>query len=174
MTKAKLFWAILLLLALVPLAGALPGVGRDSQPDDENGALIIGEAGERYPVYGTGGIKVTGGHHGMMMSNMKRSSIEIDGSLISVQRFASHNESADFNAVANSAHFVSNAAVCTFPPASSAPGQEIIVCNTNNTTITYKTSGEDKLIAGPREMNANATFGKVDRFISDGRNWFHE
>jgi hypothetical protein len=178
MRNGKMMLAAGLFLLLLPLASAGPGVGRaaNDQPADENGAIIIGEAGEHYPIYGTGGIKVTGGHHGMWMSNMKRSTIEIDGSGISVQRLLPANVNADFNASPNIAYFVSQRAVCTLPAAAAAPGQEVIVTNANDhTTITYQTSNGEKLIDSTQSgASANSTFGKVDRFLSDGRNWYRE
>lgn len=176
MSKVNLVSATALVVLLLPLSSALPGLGSSPEPADENGALIMGEAGEKYPIYGTGGIKVTGGHHGMWMSNMKKSTIEIDGSGISAQRTLPANVNADFNASPNVAYFASQHSVCTLPAAASAPGQEVIVTNANdNTTITYQTSNGERLIDSTHAGTiANSTFGKVDRFISDGRNWYRE
>ena len=98
-------------------------------PQDQNGALIIGEAGESYPIYGVGGIRVSGGHHGMFMSNMKKSQIEIDGSAISAQKMIPSNQVSDFAAVSRGAYFVSHSAVCTLTSAANAAGEEIVVCN---------------------------------------------
>ena len=165
-----------LLVSVVSLSEVLLQSSYAGAPADENGALIMGEAGEKYPIYGIGGIKVTGGHHGMWMSNMKHSPIEIDGSAISSQKFSPAYKNADFNASLHSANFVSQSAVGTLPPAIDSAGEEIIVCNVSDkTTINYQTSPSDKLIAATlSSANTNSTFGKVDRFICDGRAWYRE
>jgi hypothetical protein len=165
----------LVFLTLVTVAN--PALSRTANtPADQNGAMILGEAGEQYAIYGTGGIRVTGGHHGFWASNMKHSPIEIDGTAISMQKLAANYESADFNASGHSAYFVSQTAVCTLPPAAAAAGEEIVVCNTNNnTTITYQVSNGDKLISGNQPATStNSTLGRVDRFISDGISWYRE
>jgi len=176
MNKVNVSAPVFVLLCLVLLAPLALGPAHAGAPSDENLAIILGEAGERYPIFGTGGIKVSGGHHGFWSSNMKRSSIEIDGSGISPQKFAPINESSDFTASANSAYFVSGTCICALPPARSMAGQEILVCNTNEgTTITYQTSIGDRLFGGSQlDPTANSILGKVDRFISDGRNWYKE
>jgi len=155
-----------LLLAII----AWPGSAKQASSDD-NVAVIVGEAGEQYPIYGSGGIRVSGGHHGIFMSNMKRSAIEIDGSGLASGKMAPRFETVDFEGQPGIAHFVSRTAVCTLPAAASSPGQEILVCNDNDTvSITYHTTGDDKLV-GP---TVNSAFGKVDRLISDGRAWIKE
>lgn len=146
-------------------------------PEDQNGALIIGEAGEAYPIYGVGGIRVSGGHHGMFMSNMKKSQIEIDGSAISAQKMIPSNQISDFAAVSRSAYFVTHSAVCTLTSAANAAGEEIVVCNAGkDVTITYQTVVGESLIGGEQlgVLIVNNKPGKVDRFISDGKSWYRE
>ena len=86
MEKVNKSGSIFVLLCSILLASLASGPGQAKAPADENLAVIIGESGEQYPIYGAGGIRVSGGHHGIWMSNMKRSAIEIDGSGISAQR----------------------------------------------------------------------------------------
>ncbi len=146
-------------------------------PQDQNGALIIGEAGESYPIYGVGGIRVSGGHHGLFMSNTKSSQVEIDGSAISAQKMIPSNQISDFAAVSRSAYFVSHSAVCTLTSAANAAGEEILVCNAGkDVTITYQTIVGESLIGGEQLglLIVNKTPGKVDRFISDGKSWYRE
>src|SRR5438445_498489 len=110
-------------------------------PEEQNGAVILGLAGESYPLYGVGGIRVTGGHHGMFSSNMKSSQIEIDGSAIAAQKLIPANEISDFAAVPGGAYFVSKSSVCTLASSMTAAGEEIVVCNTGkDVTITYQTT----------------------------------
>jgi len=136
----------------------------------ENMALVLGQAGERYPIYGVGGIRVSGGHRGMWASNMKSSAIQIDGSGISAQKFEPFNVSTDFVAAANGAYFVSSDCICTLSTATVAAGQEIVVCNTNgNARITYRTVLGETLIGSDQSGP-----GSVDRFISDGKRWYRE
>jgi len=141
-----------------------------SPPDDENSALIVGCAGEKYPISGVGGIRVIGGHHGHWSTNIKTSPIQIDGSSISSQRFQPVYVDTDFSAAANGAYFVSKSSVCTLSTASGAAGQEIVVCNTSkDATITYQTVQGEVLRGGDQSGP-----GKVDRFISDGKGWYRE
>jgi hypothetical protein len=144
--------------------------------NDENSAVILGETGEKYPIYGVGGIMVTGGHHGFWASNMKSSAIQIDGSAISAQKFAPVSVSTDFSAAANGAYFVSEASVCTLPTAAGVAGQELLVCNTSkNAHITYQTVAGEILHAGDQSGTVvNLPPGKVDKFISDGQSWYRE
>jgi hypothetical protein len=147
-----------------------------SSREDENSAVVFGEAGERYPIVGVGGIRVVGGHHGWFTSNMKSSAIQIDGSGISAQKFVPVNVSGDFIAAANGAYFVSNVAICTLPTAVGAAGQEIVVCNTNKSgTITYQTVLGEVLLGGDQSGPVVSSIpGKVDKFISDGKGWYRE
>ena len=168
------------LLSTLLLAGVSVGAlvkHAEVSPQDQNGALIIGEAGESYPIYGVGGIRVSGGHHGMFMSNMKKSQIEIDGSAISANKLIPSNQTSDFAAVSRSAYFVSHSAVCTLTSAANAAGEEIVVCNAGkDVTITYQTIVGESLIGGEQLglLIVNNKPGKVDRFISDGKSWYRE
>jgi len=145
--------------------------------EEQNGAVILGLAGESYPIYGVGGIRVTGGHHGMFSSNMKSSQIEIDGSAIAAQKLIPANEISDFAAVSRGAYFVNRSSVCTLASAMGAAGEEIVVCNAGkDVTITYQTKNGESLF-GVEQLGVlivNKTPGKVDRFISDGKSWYRE
>lgn len=89
--------------------------------------------------------------------------------------FAAAKVNGDFMAVAGTAYFVSSSAVCTLPAAGGAAGREVLVCNnTDSGAIKYCTAAGE-LISG----QASGTLGnskpyKIDRFISDGKNWFLE
>jgi hypothetical protein len=165
---------------LILVAGlSTPVLAKDrsgSKPENENLAIIVGEAGEQYPLFGSGGIKVSGGHHGMFMSNMKRSAIQIDGSDIAAKSMAPFNETADFNSAAGCAYFVSQTSTCTLPSAIGVAGQEVVVCNTGSgTKISYQTSAGESIFAGNEAAAyTNSTQGKVDRFLSDGKSWYRE
>jgi hypothetical protein len=145
-------------------------------------ALVLGQAGEAYPIYGVGGIKVTGGHHGFWSTNLKSSAIQVDGSGIAVQKFVPVNVTADFSAAPSTAYFVSNSAICTLPTAVGCAGQEIVLCNAGaNCTITYQVVPGEMLFGGEQpgagekeKAVSNARQGKVDRFISDGKGWYRE
>jgi hypothetical protein len=169
---------LLLFLVVVATGLSIAALAKHAQSDkDQNVAVIIGEAGEQYPIYGAGGIRVRGGHHGFFASNVKSSQIEIDGSGISPQKLIALNENTDFAASANNAYFVSTSAVCTLGTAVGAAGQEIIVCNAGQgVTITYQTTNGETLFGGERlgVLVANSTAGKVDKFISDGKCWYRE
>jgi len=162
-------------MMLVAISGAAQAKSHPSS-ENENLAVVYGEAGERYPLVGTGGIKVTGGHHGLFMSNMKSSAIEIDGSGIAAQRYAPFTESSDFTAAPNSAYFVSHACVCTLPTAADVAGQEIVVCNASGgATIFYRSFNGEPLPGSTQAAQmTNSVSGKVDRFISDGTTWYRE
>jgi len=137
---------------------------------------VLGMAGEQYPIYGAGGIKVTGGHHGFFSSNMKSSAIEIDGSGISAHKFAPVNVTSDFTAMAGGAYFVSGNCVCNLGPATGNAGQEVAICNAaKSTTITYANlPGEFVYGVDQSATVTNSNQGKVDKFISDGKGWFRE
>jgi hypothetical protein len=112
----------------------------------------------------------------MFASNMKSSSIEIDGSGITAQKYLTVIENEDFTAAAGGAYFATADVVCTLAAAASAAGQETVVCNTGKgASIKYKTAaGETVVGADLPGVMVNATPGKVDRFISDGRFWYKE
>jgi hypothetical protein len=150
---------------------------KNSPANDENVAVILGEAGESYPIYGVGGIVVRGGHHGFFATNMKSSRIEIDGSAIVPQKLIPMFETADFTAAPDGAYFVRQSSVCTLPTAGGALGQEIMICNAGGgVTVTYQTANGESLF-GVEQLGAllvNKTQGQVDRIISDGKAWYKE
>ena len=163
-------------IVLLALAQPLSWPGHAASNDDGNSALIRGEAGENYPIVGTGGIRVSGGHHGMWMSNMKTSTVLIDGSGILAQKFPAVAENSDFNAACGSSYFVSQTSVCMLPQASTSAGQEVVVCNTaSNGAITYKAQTGDRLFgANQAGVIVSSQSGKVDRFLCDGSTWYRE
>jgi len=160
-----------MLVALLSIAALAK---HESNVNDENVALVLGNAGEQYPIFGSGGIRVTGGHHGFWSSNVKTSAIQIDGSGVSAQNFNPVSENADFTALPNCAYFVSQTCVCTLSTAVGSGGREIVVCNAGKgTTITYKTDN-GATFGGGIEVTSNSSAGKVDRFIADGKSWYKE
>jgi hypothetical protein len=172
-------WLCSSLLLLMLLTGVFIGAfaKRDPAAKDENGAVILGQAGESYPIYGAGGIVVRGGHHGFFSSNMKSSQIEIDGSAIVAEKLVPMFEAADFSAAANGAYFVTKPAVCSLATANGALGQEILVCNAGSgVTITYQTVNGESLFGVEQTgvLFVNKTQGRVDRFISDGKSWYRQ
>jgi hypothetical protein len=175
--KTKL-WLCFLLSNLIFAGNSTAALAKHTDPaQNENRAVIIGEAGESYPIYGTGGIRVTGGHHGMFASNMKSSQIEIDGSGITPQKTMAVSVNEDFTAAASGAYFVSNTCVCTLSSAVGVAGQELIICNAaKGVTVTYQTLNSETLI-GAKQLGlllVNNSYGQVDKFISDGKSWFRE
>src|SRR5277367_1423914 len=116
MTSRINIYLFALALCLVCLSMAAIAKHNDN-PEEQNMAVVFGEAGERYPIFGAGGIRVSGGHHGMFMSNTKSSAIQIDGSGISAQKYLPSYVQTDFSAAPNSAFFVSHSAICTMPSA---------------------------------------------------------
>jgi hypothetical protein len=151
-------------------------------------AVVTGLAGETYVFYGTGGITVDETPRpGMWHSNLKTYKIRIDGSTISgnnapaaagglaTSNFAAATVETDFQAFPNTAYFVSNSATCTLPSGSGAAGREIVVCNNSKSgTVTYNTASGETVSGNASGTLTNATPYKVDRFISDGKNWYRE
>ncbi|HEY9759891.1 MAG TPA: hypothetical protein V6C97_32325 [Oculatellaceae cyanobacterium] len=89
--------------------------------------------------------------------------------------FAAANVSSDFMAVAGTAYFVSGSAVCTLPAAGGAAGREILVCNnTDGGAIKYCTAAGELISGQASGTLSNSKPYKIDRFISDGKNWFLE
>ena len=170
------FLSGLLLVTADPIAAVAGLFGHQHTTGNENMAMIYGQEGEQYPISGTGGIRVTGGHHSFFIASSVRSPIEIDGSALAAKRFSPFNENADFTGSANCVYFVSDSALCTLPTAVGVAGAEIAICNANNgVTITYQTTnGESVLGVNPSSPITNSTVGKVDRFISDGIRWYRE
>jgi hypothetical protein len=177
--------ASLLAIALYNNADAKKSNKADDKNDAIPSASVFGMAGERYLFYGTGGITVDQTPKpGFWHSNMNTYKISIDGGgglgggqggVLPSANFATSNVEGDFNAFANIAYFVSSAATCTLPTASAAAGREILVCNTSKGgTISYNTTSGETVSGNQSGVLINSTPNKVDRFISDGKNWYRE
>jgi len=152
---------------------------RDDSANENQHASIYGEAGERYDLFGTGGITVDQSPRpGWIHSNMKSYRIQIDGSAMSGQTggsFNAINEEASFDAAATCAYFVSHNATCTLPSAADVAGKEVSVCNKGGgISITYATKSGETISGNQSGTLVNSTPYQVDRFISDGRNWYKE
>jgi hypothetical protein len=175
-------WRLVLILAtaFATTVSTAQAKKEDSQQEDEiPTASIFGEAGERYVLYGTGGVTVDQSPKpGWIHSNMKVYKIRIDGGAGSNQAAASSNavhEEASFNAAAACSYFVSHTATCTLPSAADVAGKEIVVCNTGaGITITYVTRSGETISGNQSTALVNSTPYQVDRFISDGKNWYKE
>ena len=142
---------------------------------DENITTITGYSGMTYILHGLGGIKVSGQHPGFWCASFAKYNVYIDGSAISKTGFNQGNFVNDFQATPYSANFVAKSAICTLPSASDFPGVEIIVCNTSqNETITYKTVNNQTISGKQSGQLVNKVVNKVDKFISDGNNWYLE
>jgi len=166
----------------------------ESSADEVSMAVVYGMTGERYIFYGTNGITVEQDHHpGMLHSNMSTYRIRIDGSgagssaanappttgvaptaTAAAPAKGAFSQDSDFTADPNCSYFVSGTVVCVMPSASGIAGNEIKVCNTGSAKIKYTTRyGETISGSASGEVNNNTSF-QVDRFISDGKNWFKE
>ena len=181
--------ALVLLAQLQPVACAKHKTQNEDQGETIPTAVITGLAGEQYVLYGTGGITVQQTPKpGMWHSNMRVYKVCIDGSntgagaggssqsgSFAASNFAAATVDSDFRAVGNTAYFVSNSAVCTLPSAAGLAGREIFVCNTSQAgTITYGTASGETVSGKASGVMTNSTPNKVDRFISDGKNWYAE
>jgi hypothetical protein len=171
----------ILLTALPMTAQAKKSSQSSEQQDLVPTAAVYGLAGECYLFYGAGGITVEQSPKpGMWHSNMRQYKICIDGSGISganaaCGNFTAVNVNADFNAIANFAYFVSSSAKCTLPTATAVAGKEIMICNASSgSTITYYTTNGETVSGNQSGALISETPYKVDRFISDGRNWYKE
>jgi hypothetical protein len=176
-------WALLLIAAAVFAVEPAQAKKDQSKSEAEEipTASIYGMTGERYELYGTGGITVDESPRpGFIHSNMKSYRIRIDGSgtngadAAASAIFAPTPVDTDFIAAANGAYFVSHTATCALPTAAGVAGKEIIVCNTGDGTITYSTRFGETMSGYQTLALRNSTPGHVDRFISDGKNWYKE
>jgi hypothetical protein len=176
-------WSLALLISMLGagLAETTQARKTTEQADEIPVAQIYGEAGERYDLFGTGGITVTQSPRpGMWHSNMRSYHIDIDGSGMSPSGLAPSNGAgvfpeADFIASAGSSYFVSGSATCTLKTAAGVAGKEIIVCNASKDgTITYNTTFGETISGNQSGAVTNSTPYKVDRFISDGKTWYKE
>jgi hypothetical protein len=136
---------------------------------------------------GSGGIKVTA----TRLAN-NRYEVVVDGSSISsaggiaagasggtmgpVTGASAVRVGGDFSAATNSIYFVEKTATCTLPSAVGAIGKEILVWNArpSGVVVTYKTT-QNQTISGAASGSAiNSTAFKIDRFMSDGGDWYRE
>lgn len=83
---------------------------------------------------------------------------------------------ADFSATTNGTYFVVKTASCTLPSAVTAAGKEILVWNScpSGGVVTYKTTQGQTISGAASGSLTNATVYKLDRFMSDGDNWYRE
>jgi len=150
-------------------------------------AEVYGLSGERYEFYGTGGITVDESPRpGFIHSNFKTYRVRIDGgggdsasgaagANAQAAGFSSNHVEADFDAAPGCAYFATHTATCAMPSAADASGKEIVVCNAvSGGTITYSTKFGETISGNQSGVVTNSTAFQVDRFISDGKNWFKE
>jgi len=181
-------WAALLLVAISLSLIAVIAQAKDAGPPGDDLYMFADVCNSpwsmdtygarRIRLYGSGGIKVT---NQLIPDRIDRYSVCIDGSPIgsgsgtggqSLGLKASNIE-GDFNASASSAYFVSRSANCTLPTATGVAGKEIVVSNKGG-KITYTTTSGETISGNPSGALTNSTPYKVDRFISDGKNWYRE
>jgi hypothetical protein len=125
---------------------------------------------------GTGGIKVNTVLTGGSKFRMGHYEVTIDGSGIASGGSSTARVDHDFDATASTTYFVARSAVCTLPSAANCAGKEVFVWNACPTggVVTYATS-PSQLISGKQPSNfMNTTSYKLDRFMSDGSNWYKE
>jgi hypothetical protein len=159
------------------------------QEDTIPAAVVTGLAGEQYIFYGLGGIVVEQNPKpGIWHSNMRSYKISIDGSKIGATTasgapgsatvaadFAASDVDKDFNAVAGIAYFVSGTVSCTLPTAAGSAGREVLVCNNSKDgAVKYCTAAGESISGQASGTVTNSKAFKVDRLISDGKNWFLE
>ena len=127
-------------------------------------------------VFGTGGIRVNTVLTGGSRFTLGHYEVSIDGSGISPGGISSVNVDHDFNAAVSTAYFVSKPATCTLPSAAKVAGKEVLVWNAcpSGGIISYGTAA-GQLISGKQPTAAsNSTPYKLDKFMSDGSNWYEE
>jgi hypothetical protein len=83
---------------------------------------------------------------------------------------------ADFNAATSGTYFVAKTATCTMPSAVGTAGKEVLVWNVcpSGGVVTYRTTQGQTISGAPSGAVNNATVPKLDRFMSDGSNWYRE
>jgi len=128
-------------------------------------ARISGTGGIKVNTVLTGGGKFTFGHY----------EVSIDGSGIS-SGISSVNVDHDFNAAVGTTYFVSKPALCTLPSAANAAGKEVLVWNAcpAGGIISYGSIAGQLISGKPSSTLSNSIPYKLDRFMSDGSNWFQE
>jgi hypothetical protein len=125
---------------------------------------------------GTGGIKVNTVLTGGGRFTLGHYEVGIDGSGISSGGISAVNVDHNFNAAVSTAYFVSKPATCTLPSALNVAGKEVLVWNACpfGGIISYGTS-TGQLISGKQAAKlSNSTPYRLDRFMSDGSNWYEE
>jgi hypothetical protein len=157
---------------------AFPGLGsfdKSKHAGSDQMAEIWG-GDLKYHIFGKGGIKVSMPHlPGLMTTAGDTYEIYIDGSALSNGGLTAVAAASDFEASAGNAYFVSAPATCLLPPAAQAAGKEILVCNKIAAgAITYTTASGQTISGRASGTVTNNTPYKIDRFISDGSNWYQE
>ncbi|HEY9719516.1 MAG TPA: hypothetical protein V6C69_18705 [Trichormus sp.] len=127
-------------------------------------------------ISGTGGIKI----HSQLVGGTKFTyghyEVTIDGSGISQAGMNTVNTDHDFNAIAGTLYFVSKPAICTLPSAADLAGKEILIWNAiaGGGAVTYDTTDNQTISGSASGSVMNSTPYKLDRFMSNGSNWFKE
>jgi hypothetical protein len=103
--------------------------------------------------------------------------VTIDGSGIAPASMSAIKVDHDFKAVPGAAYFASKTATCTFPSAVDAVGKEILVGNApqgGDAVVTYNTVAGQLISGKASGALSNGTAYKLDRFMSDGSNWYRQ
>jgi hypothetical protein len=125
---------------------------------------------------GTGGIKI----HSQLVGGSRfvygHYEVTIDGSGLSQGGMNAVNIDHDFNALAGTAYFVSKSATCTLPSAIDLAGKEILVWNaiTSGGAVIFNTTDNQTISGNASGSLLNTTPYRLDRFMSNGSNWFKE
>jgi hypothetical protein len=123
---------------------------------------------------GAGGIKVKAVHDDGGAVNGTYE-VFVDGSGIAAPAVTAIKVDADFQASANCAYFVSRTATCTLPSAIGLAGKEILVWNAApSSSVKYNTTLDQKISGSASGALSNSSPYKLDRFMSDGSDWFRE
>jgi hypothetical protein len=151
---------------------------RPDNPLQRSGSEDVAEirgADLNYRIRGTGGIKVSMPRKlGWIVTAGDTYDINVDGSAIA-GGFGAEHPSSDFAASVSKAYFLSTPATCLLPSAAQAAGKEVVICNTGASgAITYTTTDGQTISGQASGSVSNSTPYKIDRFISDGSNWFKE
>jgi hypothetical protein len=123
---------------------------------------------------GSGGIRVNALHENGGAVNGKYL-VYVDGSDIAATKLTTVKVDTDFNASAHCAYFVVRSATCTLPSAVGLAGEEILVWNAGpSVSVRYSTVLEQKISGTAPGALSSTTPYKLDRFMSDGSNWYRE
>jgi hypothetical protein len=125
---------------------------------------------------GTGGIKVNAQLVGATRFRQGSYEVSIDGSGLSNAGMNAVNIDSDFDAAVSNIYFVSKTATCTLPSAAGIAGKEVLVWNaaSGGGTITYATVSGQLISGNATGTLSNSTPYKLDRFMSNGSNWYKE